>query len=107
MINMDSLVTADRAFPFLPQNISDIAPVWNPEAFFNTMTVNGKTWPQLEVASERYRFRMLNAADSRFMNLALFEVVDAGVDGVMGTADDILGAGDSLLPDRFRTGSAA
>ena len=27
---------------FLP---SDIAPIWNPEAFFNTMVVNGVSWP--------------------------------------------------------------
>ncbi len=32
--------------------------MWNPEAFFNTMTVNGNTWPVLEVAPERYRFRL-------------------------------------------------
>jgi len=57
--------------PFLPQGTSDISPVWNPEAFFNTMVVNGNTWPWLEVAPERYRFRVLNASDSRFMNLAL------------------------------------
>jgi len=104
-------------FPFLPQSTSDIAPVWNPEAFFNTMVVNGKTWPQLEVASERYRFRVLNAADSRFLNLALFEVIDAGADGVMGTADDTLGpeipfyqigSEQSLLPNvvRIETGFA-
>ncbi|MEA3273799.1 MAG: multicopper oxidase domain-containing protein [Pseudomonadota bacterium] len=57
--------------PFLPQGTSDIAAVWNPEAFFNTMVVNGKTWPVLDVAPERYRFRVLNAADSRFLNLSL------------------------------------
>jgi len=57
--------------PFLPQATSDIAPVWNPEAFFNTMVVNGNTWPVLDVAPERYRFRVLNAADSRFLNLSL------------------------------------
>ena len=57
--------------PFLPQGTSDIAPVWNPEAFFNTMVVNGKTWPVLEVAPERYRFRFVNASDSRFLNLSL------------------------------------
>jgi FtsP/CotA-like multicopper oxidase with cupredoxin domain len=57
--------------PFLPQGTSDIAPVWNPEAFFNTMVVNGNTWPQLEVAPERYRFRFVNASDSRFLNLSL------------------------------------
>ena len=50
---------------------TDISPVWNPEAFFNTMVVNGNTWPELGVAPERYRFRVLNAADSRFLNLSL------------------------------------
>ena len=53
---------------------TDIAPAWNPEAFFNTMVVNGKTWPVLEVAPALYRFRLLNGCNSRFLNLALFEV---------------------------------
>ena len=57
--------------PFIPTGSSDISPVWNPEAFFNTMVVNGNTWPQLEVAPERYRFRFVNASDSRFLNLSL------------------------------------
>jgi FtsP/CotA-like multicopper oxidase with cupredoxin domain len=35
------------------------------------MVVNGNTWPQLEVAPERYRFRFVNASDSRFLNLSL------------------------------------
>jgi hypothetical protein len=50
---------------------SDIAPIWNPEAFFNTMVVNGVTWPQLEVAPAQYRFRLLNGNNSRFLNLAM------------------------------------
>ena len=55
--------------PFVPT--SDVAPIWNPEAFFNTMVVNGVTWPQLEVAPARYRFRLLDGCDSRALNLAL------------------------------------
>jgi len=55
--------------PFVPD--SDIAPIWNPEAFFNTMVVNGTTWPSLEVAPAKYRFRLLNGCNSRFLNLAL------------------------------------
>ncbi len=55
---------------------SDIAPIWNPEAFFNTMVVNGVTWPKLEVAPAQYRFRLLNGANSRFLNMAL-KVTDA------------------------------
>ena len=97
----------DLNIPFLPQATSDIAPVWNPEAFFNTMVVNGNTWPQLDVAAERYRFRVLNAADSRFLNMAL-NVVNA--DGTLG--DEIpfyqIGAEQGLLPNvvRIMTGEA-
>ncbi len=50
---------------------SDIAPTWNPEAFFNVMVVNGVSWPTLEVAPAMYRFRLLNGCNSRFLNLAL------------------------------------
>jgi FtsP/CotA-like multicopper oxidase with cupredoxin domain len=71
---------------------SDISPIWNPEAFFNTMVVNGATWPFLDVEPRRYRLRLLNAADSRFLNLTLRVVVGPGVDGINGTADDVLGA---------------
>jgi FtsP/CotA-like multicopper oxidase with cupredoxin domain len=55
---------------FVPD--SDIAPTWNPEAFFNVMVVNGVSWPTLEVAPARYRFRLLNGCNSRFLNLAMF-----------------------------------
>ncbi|WP_201276101.1 multicopper oxidase domain-containing protein [Methylotetracoccus oryzae] len=53
-------------------SMSDIAPIWNPEFFGNSMVVNGKTWPIMQVAPERYRFRILNGTDARFLNLALF-----------------------------------
>jgi hypothetical protein len=36
--------------PFIPNARSDISPIWNPEAFFNVMVVNGVSWPKLEVA---------------------------------------------------------
>ncbi len=54
---------------------TDIAPIWNTEAFFNAMVVNGVTWPVLEVAQAKYRFRLLDGCNSRFLNLALFQVV--------------------------------
>lgn len=53
---------------------SDINPIWNPEAFFNTMVVNGTTWPVYEVAPAQYRLRLLNGSNSRFINLSMFEV---------------------------------
>ena len=50
---------------------SDISPIWNPEAFFNVMVVNGVSWPVLEVAPALYRLRLLNGCNSRFLNLSL------------------------------------
>ncbi len=49
----------------------DAPPIWNPEAFFNTIVVNGATWPFLNVEPDLYRFRLLNGCNSRFLNLSL------------------------------------
>jgi spore coat protein A len=53
--------------PYIPD--SNVSPIWNPEFFGNTMVVNGKTWPYLEVEPRLYRFRFLNGCDSRFLIL--------------------------------------
>jgi FtsP/CotA-like multicopper oxidase with cupredoxin domain len=55
---------------------SDVSPIWNPEFFGNTMVVNGKTWPYLDVEPRRYRFRLLNGCDSRFLILQLVKATD-------------------------------
>jgi spore coat protein A, manganese oxidase len=61
--------------PFIPEDAcggpSDISPIFNPEFFGNTIVVNGKTWPFLEVEQRRYRFRFLNGCNSRFLLLEL------------------------------------
>jgi bilirubin oxidase len=51
--------------------MSDVAPIWNPEFFGNVMVVNGVTWPYLDVEQRRYRFRILNGCNSRFLVLQL------------------------------------
>jgi FtsP/CotA-like multicopper oxidase with cupredoxin domain len=48
---------------------SDVAPIWNPEFFGNMMLVNGRTWPFLNVERRRYRFRILNGCNARFLIL--------------------------------------
>jgi spore coat protein A, manganese oxidase len=53
--------------PYVPD--SDVPPIWNPEFFGNTIVVNGRTWPYLEVEPRRYRFRFLNGCNSRFLIL--------------------------------------
>lgn len=56
--------------PYLPDPASDISPFWNPEFFGNFMVVNGKTWPKQAVENRRYRLRLLNGSDSRWLILA-------------------------------------
>jgi spore coat protein A, manganese oxidase len=48
---------------------SDVSPIWNPEFFGNTIVVNGQAWPFLEVEQRRYRLRLLNGCNSRFLIL--------------------------------------
>jgi spore coat protein A, manganese oxidase len=69
--------------PFIPD--SPVSPIWNPEFFGNMMVVNGSTWPYLEVEPRRYRFRMLNGCNSRFLILQFehpgVEVWQIGTEG--------------------------
>jgi bilirubin oxidase len=53
--------------PYIPG--TPVSPIWNPEFFGNTIVVNGRTWPFLEVEPRRYRFRLLNGCNSRFLIL--------------------------------------
>ncbi|MBL8204140.1 MAG: multicopper oxidase domain-containing protein [Blastocatellia bacterium] len=46
-------------------------PYWVPEFFGNTIVVNGKVWPFLNVEPRKYRFRLLNGSNARFYNLKL------------------------------------
>jgi spore coat protein A, manganese oxidase len=59
------------AGPYIGDSGSDISPIWNPEFFGDAMLVNGRTWPFLEVEQRRYRFRILNGCNSRFLILTL------------------------------------
>lgn len=86
---------------------SDVLPIWNPEAFFNVMVVNGVSWPSLDVADARYRFRLLNGCNSRFLNLALFVL---NSDGSLGQEIPFyqIGAEQGFLPQvaEIQTGFA-
>ena len=48
-----------------------------PEAFMDTMMVNGHPYPYLSVQPQAYRFRILNACNDRNISLSLF-VADTG-----------------------------
>jgi spore coat protein A, manganese oxidase len=44
---------------------------WVPEVFGDVMVVNGKAFPFLNVEPRKYRFRVLNASNGRFLHLSL------------------------------------
>ena len=83
---------------------TEISPAWNPEFFGDTLIVNGRTWPYLDVEQARYRFRVLNGCQSRFLILDFsgipgVSVWQIGTDGgLMSAPFDVTGnAGNRLL----------
>jgi len=70
----EGLTPPQLLIPFKPDPAiggeSDVPPIWNPEFFGNTIVVNGRTWPYLDVEQRRYRFRFLNGCNARFLILA-------------------------------------
>src|SRR5215472_10793632 len=52
-----------------------------PEFFGDTMLANGTVFPEATVEARRYRFRILNACQARFLNLQLY-VEDGSPDGI-------------------------
>jgi len=53
-------------------------PIWVQELYGDFNCVNGKVTPFLEVEPRKYRFRILNAANSRFYHLRLFNAGESG-----------------------------
>jgi spore coat protein A len=76
-----------------PPSNPRIHPFWIPEFFGDTMLVNGRTWPFLQVEPRRYRFRLVNAANARFVRMGL---VDAS-SGVIGPPMYQIGTDGGLL----------
>jgi spore coat protein A len=52
-----------------------------PEFFGDTMLANGTVYPEVEVEARRYRFRVLNACSSRFLNLQMY-IDDGSPNGI-------------------------
>lgn len=68
-------------------------PYWLPEFIGNVMLVNGKTWPYLNVEPRRYRFRVLDGCNARFLNMWLQNQVT----GVIGPTIWQIGSDGGLL----------
>jgi spore coat protein A, manganese oxidase len=61
-----------------------IHPYVVPEFFGNTIMVNGKVWPNLNVKPQQYRFRVLNGSNARLYHLQLSnkqKFIQIGTDG--------------------------
>ncbi|MBI4766062.1 MAG: hypothetical protein HY787_15935 [Deltaproteobacteria bacterium] len=115
----EGLLPANLQIPLIPEEadptanpqgvLSDISPIWNPEAFFNVMVVNGTSWPSLDVAPTLYRFRLLNGCNSRFLNLSL-QIVSSPNPSLVGKELSFyqIGAEQGFLPKvvEVRTGFA-
>jgi spore coat protein A len=60
------------SYPEQPKdNVSGINPSIITSFFGETIVVNGKVWPYLEVEPRKYRFRLLNGANARFFRMTL------------------------------------
>jgi len=70
-----------------------------PEFFGDTMLANGTVYPQVTVEARRYRLRILNACNARFLNLQLY-VDDGSPNGIT------LGSGGAPVNAPARNGAA-
>ena len=83
-----------------PKVVNGTHPIWIQEFFGDVICVNGKAAPYLEVEPRKYRFRLLNASNSRFYHLSL-NVADEN--GKVDQDDDAppfhqIGSDGGLLP---------
>ncbi|MBX7446283.1 MULTISPECIES: multicopper oxidase family protein [unclassified Arthrobacter] len=73
LIIQDRMFNPDGSFAYPPN--PDLAGAdgtprpWAPEFFGDVATVNGKCWPNLDVARGMYRFRVFNGSNARFYDV--------------------------------------
>ncbi|WP_225755737.1 multicopper oxidase family protein [Actinotalea sp. Marseille-Q4924] len=86
---------------YLPE--SDVPPIWNPEFFGTSIMVNGRTWPFHTFEQRRYRLRLLNGCNSRFLILDFSGIPGAQVSqigtegGFLAVPVDLTATGGRLL----------
>jgi len=78
-----------------PYNPGTPNPSLVPEGFMDTMIVNGTAYPTVTVQPKAYRFRILNAANDRMMNLSLYQ---AASNATMWSGNTLLDANAGEVP---------
>ena len=82
--------------PYIPQ--TDIPPIWNDVYFGSTITVNGHTWPNLNVEPRRYRFRVLNGCAVRPLTLKVVSSLTAAAPASVAVPIWVIGSDGGFLP---------
>jgi len=71
IVIQDRIFNNDSTMYFYTEgNSPDDHPYWQPEFFGDTIMVNGKVWPNMNVDQGQYRFRLLDGSNARFYNLS-------------------------------------
>jgi spore coat protein A len=80
----------------------DHHPYWNPEFFGDVITVNGKSWPFLQVQPRRYRFRVVNGSNARFYRMGMVNAAN----GAAGPPAFQIGSDGGFLNNPVRLSNA-
>lgn len=75
-INGQLFFPSDSAANFL-WTLNPEHPYWVPEFVGDTILVNGKAWPYLNVQAKRYRFMFLNGSNARTYEMSLLNLATA------------------------------
>lgn len=87
--------TSNLTGPYIPA--SDIPPYWNSAVQGTTSTVNGNTWPVLEVEPRRYRIRILDMDNFRAYRLKIVRD-ELARPGTVAVPTWVIGADGGLMP---------
>lgn len=72
LVIQDRLFNEDGSLYFPSDGVNaDVHPYWRSTLEGNTIMVNGRVWPNLDVERRQYRFRVLNGSNDRIYNLKL------------------------------------
>lgn len=82
--------------PYIPE--STIPPYWTPNIQGTVSTVNGNTWPTLEVEPRRYRFRILDMDTFRAYQLKIVRGDPTVRPGTYAVPTWVIGADGCALP---------
>ncbi len=84
--------------PLTPLNNTLPSPSGVPEAFGDTMVVNGTAFPYLNVQPQAYRFRILSVGNDRALNLQLYVAANKTTPTTPGTTGTVLCDGTTAVP---------